>query len=254
MIGRILAAALLLTVLFLPAPGGAVDSGSPEDIFAAANQAYNEGHYQQAADGYARLIHSGHANGHVYFNLGNCYFRLDQLGKAILNYERARLTLPRDADLDYNLRYARDRAVDAIAGEQGILASTFFWVHSFTLMELFWVFAVINVLFWLAWALRLFNKREWTYYALLALLILWVMAGASFGVKWFQAHTDARAVVVQKEVDVLAGPSQGDTLLFKLHEGAVADFERSEDGWALVSLPDKKRGWVKLESVEKVRD
>jgi uncharacterized protein YgiM (DUF1202 family) len=85
---------------------------------------------------------------------------------------------------------------------------------------------------------------------LILLLIFWVITGVSFGLKWCQLKTDDRPVILQPEVNVLAGPDSQDIILFKLHSGTVVQVERSEDGWALVRLPDKKRGWVKNNAME----
>jgi len=53
-------------------------------------------------------------------------------------------------------------------------------------------------------------------------------------------------------LDVLAGPDNQDTVLFKLHAGTIVHVERSEDGWSLVRLPDKKRGWVRADTIESI--
>jgi len=182
--------------------------------------------------------------------LGNAYFKTEQLGPAILNYERARLVIPRDGDLNFNLAYARDQMRDAIPQSQGFFQAAFFWLDSLSMGELFLGFAFLNVLFWGILFIRLFLRMEWTYYLFLILLIFWVIGGTSFGLKWYQARSDDRAVVLKKEISILAGPDVRDTVLFKLHEGTIVYHERSEDGWSLVHLPDKKRGWVKAEAVE----
>jgi len=70
--------------------------------------------------------------------------------------------------------------------------------------------------------------------------------------KWYQLKTDDRAVILTEEVDVLAGPDPQDTVLFKLHEGAVAHHERSEDGWRLIHLTNEKRGWIRSLDLERV--
>jgi hypothetical protein len=84
-------------------------------------------------------------------------------------------------------------------------------------------------------------------------LIFWVIGGASFGLKWYEVGTDDRAVILSEEADVLAGPDIEDTVLFKLHAGAIVHHERSEDGWSLIRLPDMKRGWVERVSVETIQ-
>jgi tetratricopeptide (TPR) repeat protein len=223
-----------------------------EESFFMANKAYKEGRFEDAVKGYEGLIATGHGNGHIYYNLGNAYFRLEQIGKAVLNYERARIRIPRDADLNFNLDYARDQVQDVVPEDKGFLSAAFFWAHSLTMDELFLGFAGLNILFWAVLIVRLFTKSDWTYYTITVVLILWLIGGSAFGWKYYRLETDDRAVIVTKEADILAGPDKGDTVLFKLHEGTIVSYERSEDGWSLVSLPDEKRGWVTSGAVEKI--
>jgi len=242
---------LLAMVLLLTVRSEAKTNGC-EEVFFKANQAYKEGRFHEAIDGYGRLLDSGHKNGHIYYNLGNTHFRLNQIGQAILNYKRAYVHMPRDADLNFNLGYARNQTQDAISQSKSFIETIFFWLPAVTLHELSWGFVVVNLFFWAVLLVRLFRPSEWTFYTALILLVLWFLAGGSFGVKYFQEQTDDRAVILAEEVDVLAGPDTHDTLLFKLHEGAIVLLERSEDGWSLVSLPENKRGWVEKETLEKI--
>jgi tetratricopeptide (TPR) repeat protein len=245
-------ALLILLMAFFVSNAHAQTNGW-EEVFFSANQAFKAGEYQEAIDGYQHLVESGHESGHLYYNLGNAYFRANQIGEAILNYERARLLIPRDADLNFNLRHARDQMQDAISESLGFVRQTFFWLDSVTVNELFWTFSIVNVLFWGALLTRLFHRGEWNYYLSLVLLIFWLIASISFGLKWYERATDDRAVILEREVNIVAGPDVNDTVLFKLHEGSIVHFERSEEGWYLVSLPDKKRGWVQAEAVERIK-
>ena len=247
---RVLIFILPLTVFI----GSPLASASPsaEELYFEANRAYKEDRYADAISGYLRLIGDGYVNGHLYYNLGNAYFRSAQLGRAILNYKRAQLLIPRDADLNFNLRYALDQTQDAISPAPNYLRQAFFWLDGITMRELMWGFAALNILFWGILVLRLFVRPEWTYYLFMVLLIFWLVGGASLGVKWHQLNTDLRAVILSAEVDVLAGPDSSDTVLFKLHEGATVLHERTEDGWSLVRVSDSKRGWVKSSDLEQI--
>jgi len=227
--------------------------GDGEEIFFKANQAYKDGRFAEAVDGYTELLKMGHGNGHLFFNLGNAFFRLGSLGRAVLNYERARLLIPRDADLVFNLSYVRDQLQDDIEEDSAFLTMAFFWTRSMTLKELFLLFAIINIMFWAILFVRIFKKGEWTYYTTVILLIFWIIGGMSFGLKQYWISSDDRAVILEKEVDILAGPDPRDTILFKLHEGAIVHHERSEDGWSLISLSQDKRGWMKSEALEKIK-
>ena len=223
-----------------------------EEAFFKANQAYKEGHFQQAIDGYSQLVGAGFETGHLFYNLGDAYFRLNQLGQAILNYERANILIPRDPDLKFNLGHARDQTKDAISEPDGFISMVFFWLDSLNLDEFFWGFSVINVLFWGILLIRLFRSHEWSYYLVIITLAFWIIFGASFGLKWYQTTNDDRAVILKNEVNVLAGPDIRDTVLFRLHAGTVVRFERSEDGWSLIRLPDKKRGWVNADAIDSI--
>jgi tetratricopeptide (TPR) repeat protein len=242
----------LLLLFFAAGSCHASDTPSAEEIYFEANRAYKEDRYQEAIDDYLDLINNGYVNGHLYYNLANAYFRAGQLGRAILNYKRAQLLIPRDADLNFNLRYALDQSQDAVSADQNFLKQAFFWLDEITLRELMWAFVVLNILFWGILLLRLFRRPEWTYYVFIVLLIFWLVGGLSLGVKWHQLTPDLRAVVLVGEVDVLAGPDSNDTVLFKLHEGTTVHRERIEDGWSLIRLSDDKRGWLKSSAIEPV--
>jgi tetratricopeptide (TPR) repeat protein len=136
-----------------------------EEIFYEANQEYRQGKFEEAIEGYQHLIRTGHDAPRIQYNLGNSWFRLNQLGRAILAYERARMGMPRNADLNYNLAHARDRVVDAIAPEKGFFKMAFFWLPSVSLDELFWCFACLNLLLWTALLIRLFHGSEWLFYS-----------------------------------------------------------------------------------------
>jgi len=251
------AAALIFAIILLPilltdGRGLAAETASPEELFFEANRAYKEGRYQQAVAGYQQLADKGFASGDLYYNLGNACLRAGRLGPAILYYKRAQALIPRDADLNFNLRFALDQTKDAVSLPQNYLDQAFFWLDSMTLRELLWTFCLLNVVFWGILVLRLFSRPEWSYYVFIVLLIFWLMAGASLGLKWYQLKSDQRAVILAPAVDVLAGPEVNDTVLFKLHEGTTVRQERTEDGWSLIRISPNKRGWIKSGAVEKI--
>jgi hypothetical protein len=188
----------------------------------------------------------------VYYNLANAYFRSGQLGRAILNYERAKALIPRDADLNFNLRYALDQTRDAVSATQNFIGQAFFWLDELTFDELLWGFGVLNLVFWGIPVLRLFVRPEWSYYVLIVLLVFWLATGASLGMKWHQMTSDRRAVILVDEVDILAGPDVRDTVLFKLHEGTTVHRERVENGWSLIRLSENKRGWLESDDIESI--
>ncbi len=85
---------------------------APGDDFKAANQLYDAGKFAEAAAAYEKIEPK---TAHVYYNLGNAWFRENKLGLALLNYARARRLAPRDPDILANLKFAQQRlGVDEI--------------------------------------------------------------------------------------------------------------------------------------------
>ncbi len=245
---------MIVLALVLPESLWSAPAGSPEEVFFRANRSFKEARYQDAARDYGRLIESGNAGGHVYYNLADAFYKMNSHGKAILNYERARLLIPRDADLAFNLSHALEKRTDATAPPRQPLSSALFWLGSLSLAELFLIFASFNIALFAVLLLRVFVKKDWNYYLLMVLLFAWGFSGISFGLKYYEIVTDSRGVVISRQADVLAGPEAGDTVLFRLHEGTIVLQDRFESGWRLISLADGKRGWVRNKDVESIVD
>jgi len=241
---RFIMSVLTLTSMLLAIGISSASATNAEDDFFKANQAYRNGDYADAVRLYSKLAGKENASPDILYNLGNTYFRLGDKGGAILNYEKARIFLPRDADLNFNLGYVRDRLQDAVEPPGPPLQSVFFWLDSMSPNELLVLFAAANLLFFAALILRIFIKEEWAFVLLIILLVAWLGAGVSFGVKCYQTAYDDRAVIISKEASVLAGPDTKDTELFRLHAGTVVRTDKRQGGWTLIRLTADKRGWV----------
>lgn len=238
----------LLMIFSMPA-----HSSDAEEHFIAANQAYKNGDYAQAVQLYSSLIEDNHTSGDMYYNLANAYLKSGDTGHAILNYERAKLLIPRDADLNFNRAFAQDKILDAQSLQPGLFKALFFWLDSITSDELFVVFALFNVLFFSMLIFRLFRKPEWSFTLMIILFVLWGMSGLSFALTWHNHLTDNRGVIVNREVSVLSGPDTKETELFKLHAGTIIEAERTEGDWTLIRLNDEKRGWIQMNKLGLIR-
>jgi tetratricopeptide (TPR) repeat protein len=243
---------LLFVLLFTPCGVRAKNDQSAIEDFFEANRSYKNHQFQAAADGYLKLIESGVENGQIYYNLGNAYYRLGDLGRAILFFERARLLLPRDDDLLFNLSHARNQTVDAISDFRTSALRDFLGLDSINLYETFFAFTILNFSFFLLLGIRLYKKSEWSYYLSIVLAIFIGIGGCALALKWYGYSFDDRAVVLSEEIEVRAGPDPGDTALFKIHEGAIVFYERTEGNWALLHLSEDKRGWADAKQLERI--
>ena len=240
-------------------PAHAVDA-SGDNLFFKANRLYFKGEFEAAVKTYesilknynSELLFYSESCGELFYNTGNCYFRLGKKGKAVLNYERARLFMPRDDDLKYNIEYLQDMLEDNIPQKKNII-SDIFGVNFFSRTEIALLFCLVNCLLFLFLSIRIFLKTEWTFYLVNIFLIFWIVSGVSFCIMLKETTFDDRAVILEKEVDVLAGPDKKDTLLFKVHEGTMAYYEKNESNFSLIRLPDGQRGWLISSAIETIR-
>lgn len=231
----------------------ALSSDEPSNIFLEANQAYNKGDYNRAISLYERLLNSGIRNGLLYYNLGNCFFRKGETGKAILNYKNGKLYNPRDEDLTANLNYARQNIKDKTeVKDSGIHRRLFFWYYSLNLKELFLIFLVFNGIFWISVILKLFKPLPFLRAIFFVSLFLMLSGGISAATKFYVMENFKDAVVLAEEISVRSGNSSNDTILFKLHEGTEIEILDESNGWLKIKLPqDSKdmRGWVEKQFV-----
>lgn len=217
-------------------------------LFDTANQNYAAGHYVEAAHGFEQLIAREGFSVPVLFNLGNAWLKAGQPGRAILNYERARLLAPRDPGIAANLRLAREKA-NLVEPEAGIikrLADTLGW------NTLAWsgVLAMVGICV-LVFVGRV--RPEGSRATLRGLtgaggcvLILSVLALA---VRWQELD---RAVVLSADTPVRIAPAQVAGVTFKLPAGEMVQAEKSHGNFLLVRTADGHSGWVDHDQVARV--
>lgn len=210
-----------------------------------ANQLYNQNQFREAAEMYERVITGGVKNGHLYFNLGNTYFRMGNLPSAILNYAKAQTLLPRDEDIEANLEYAIRQTVDQLDGRKShAIESILFWIQDLNLNEhllaLFW----INLIFWIALAFRLHYQTSTTQSARNILLTFLLLALISTGFRWNQETDQSTGVILPQQIDVYSGWNTTTVVLFQLHQGTLVSISQEKENWYEIELPGEKKGWT----------
>ena len=113
--------------------------------FVAGEFSYKNGDYSKAIENYQLIIDGGWESGSIYYNLGNSYFRQGKIGKAILYFERARLFIPRDSDLQFNEKYARSSVgIQSLQGSSNVWENMFLnWTGFYTIEEMVLVFTFL---------------------------------------------------------------------------------------------------------------
>ena len=243
--------AVVLLLLLFPLGAGAVTKSE-------ADSAYVRGQYQQAIADYEALLKQG-GSAELYYNLGNAYYRTENVTKAVLNYERALQLSPGDRDIRFNLQIARSKTIDKIVPESEMFFIT--WYH-----------ALVNLMSVDAWArvalislalvivlllVYLFASRIWLrkvgFFCGLVLLVLFVLSNIF---AWQQKQNllfRKGAIIMEPSVTVKSTPAKNGTDLFILHEGTkVSITDSSMRGWLEIRIADGKEGWVERNKLEEI--
>lgn len=211
-----------------------------------------QGLFLQAIAGYEQLIAAGVHNAKLYYNLGNAYFRRNDLGRAILQYRRGLRLEPGNRRLQANLSYARSQRVDQIDGarQDSVLHHVLFWQRELG-PRAQWTLALTG--YGLAWACAMVQRFRrhpaWR----------WAMVGAAcfggaFLVSTLLTHTQNTAnragVVVAEEVVVRKGngESYAPQLPQPLHAGTEFDVLEERGVWLAIRLANGTDGWIRRDS------
>lgn len=255
---------LLLGVLTLLAPFEAMsgDQSLLWSLYRDGENAFRQGNellktqpeearqlFRKAALSFEGIVREGGIeNGKLFYNLGNTYFRLGDLGKAVLNYRRAEKWMPHDENLLQNLDFARSRCTDSIeAKPQARLFQTlFFWHYDtgfFTRTLLFLVF--FNGI-WICAGIYLFRRAAGLRLAMAAFAVLSLLFAGSLAANTYQASRRPAGVILAEEVTARKGDSTTFEPAFKapLHAGTEFTLLEKRAGWYHIELPDGQRCWI----------
>ena len=235
-----------LGVLFFVASARAVLAAGD---FEAANQLYDQGKFSEARTRYDSVALSGEWTANLFYNLGNCEFRLGKPGSAMLDYERALALDPGHPEAKANLALLRNQTgakAPAPSWEQyaftglsqdawAIAAAVAGWIAVFGLAAL-------------ATGARRGNTGLWLTTAAAA-----VVAAYGGGVLWLSAQERGRAIVVAESVEARLAPADSAGVADSLPAGSRVRVLSERGEWVYCELPGESRGWIPQKAIEKVR-
>jgi tetratricopeptide (TPR) repeat protein len=225
----------------------------PAADFKVAGALYDAGKFTEAISAYEKMEPKTAA---VYFNLGNAFFRAGQLGRAVVNFERARQLAPNDPDILANLKFTEERLGVLEANQppgqfsrltQMITESR--TIQQWTVDEIVGVWLVMVFIAGAIW-----RPRWKTGFVIVAVLAGCSLAGASAALLYrvVNDHSRPLAVVIATKAEARFAPLADATVHFPLGEGTKIAILEDRGQWLLVERADTQQGWVKSDAVERV--
>jgi tetratricopeptide (TPR) repeat protein len=234
----------LLALLFA---GNLFAADMPAD-FSAANKAYAEGKFSEAAAAYEKILQTGAQSPALWFNSGNAEFKAGHLGKAIAAYRQAEQLAPRDAELRANLAFVRNQVRGATLRESRWQS----WLRTFTLNELSVLAAVF---FWLLFALLIARQLQPALVPKLRgatrlAVGLAIFAGTALALQAANHFNSSIAIVTGGEATARSGPFDDAQSAFTARDGAELKVLERHDDWVQVTNGTGKTGWLNKKQVE----
>lgn len=249
----------LLVALMLTGTGmSAVQAAEyPDSLWNAGVNAYSSGQWNEAEKAWSSLLDLGIENAPLYYNLGNAWYKENDMAHAILCYERALKIDPSYSDAAYNLEFARagiqDKIVEVPAffltrwvESLGHLVSSNAWV---AIAFIFLVLGAGMVLMFLLARSSVASKAG--FITAIVYLVLSVSAFALAGVQKADYNRADSAVVMSPVCSVKSAPSGTNAKdLFVLHEGTKVEIVDRVGEWINIELSDGRQGWMLSSDIE----
>jgi tetratricopeptide (TPR) repeat protein len=229
----------------------------PEGVFESGNALYQEGDYNGAIDQYRRILEDSLASAALYYNLGNAYFKVDDLPRAILFLERAHKMAPFDREIRHNLDLANAR----IDSDFGMVRDFFlirFWRNTRKLMRptgwilstslsLCLTFALFSV--WLLGRERSYKKAGFLAGCVLAVISGFLLVMSSSSYRYWETGNEA---IVMTNEELKFAPDEISEEIIRIPEGLKVRIVDQLGDWCKVELSDKNSGWVPSQSLERI--
>ncbi|MFA5713289.1 MAG: tetratricopeptide repeat protein [Bacteroidales bacterium] len=243
---------LFLPLLFISFTLEANDNESWE----RGRNLYIEGSYQESLEHFVELEERGFLSWQLLYNIGNCHFKLNNLGSSILYYERALKLNPTNSDILYNLEFAKRFTVDRLESVPEFVLKSWFRKINYSLSSNRWayisLFAIaLTVLSFLGFRYGPNRRvRKWLFFLSLLLLLVFILSSLFSVTQKSRYYNNSEAIVFSSVMSVKNSPDQFGSTLFILHEGTkVIRVEQLEE-WSKIIISDGREGWVATQQLE----
>lgn len=245
---------IFLVVLLINFSGTAQNSA----LFEKANEAYAAQNFEQAIDLYNQILENGETSAAVHYNLANAHYKLDHIAPSIYHYEKALLLKPGDDDIENNLAFAKNMAIDAIDESPQAGFSRFFTTttSAFSASGWGWVAIFCMLLFVIFFLVYYFSRKtiikRLLFIGSMFFLLLAISSAIIGALKLNVQEESSFAIVFAEEAEVKNEPNQRGEEVFILHEGAKVEVTEEFQDWVEIQLPNGSRGWLQRSVIKRL--
>lgn len=239
---------------------GMVANSQNNVLFENATKAYNNGKYEDAVENYLKILENEEHSASLYYNLGNSYYKLNQIAPSIYYYEKALLLTPNDSEIKNNLSFARNMALDSFNEipenaitkmYSNIVGKLSFDQWSFLAVGLILLFVFSYIAFY--YFRYPFQKRAAFVTSIFAIISAVIVLFLAY-MRYDDFKSMNPAIIFVEEVTTKSEPNNRSTPVFTLHEGAKVNVTEELNNWKKIELIDGKTGWIPEEDLKLIKD
>lgn len=230
----------------------------PQTLAQQGDELYRHGQYDSALALYNEALAAGYTSAELHYNVGNTYYRLEQLGPAILHYERALRLKPSMKEAKENLALANSKTQDRIVELPRLFLVNWYYALCTHITPKTWrvIWLVLFALLAAAVATFMLSRelplRKATFSLAIAAGVLLLLSTVLLvsSTRHYNAH--AEAIVMEEAIAVRNSPEQQSLEKLILHEGAKVAVTESLAGWEKITLVDGTTGWCESHNIERI--
>lgn len=233
-----------------------ISAQSVEKLFQEANDLYKVGKYEEAIAFYEKIENEDVISSELYYNLGNCYYKLNNIAATIYNFEKALLIDPMNEDAANNLIFAKRLTIDNIEALPKSVFQKFDENYIKKLSYNSWaivavIFSIVGSLLFLLFYFSYTPSKKRLFFtgSVLCLLLLIISITISYK-EYSYSKSNIEAIVFAEKTEVKNSPTFNSEDIFTLHEGTKVKVLDSIDNWKKIKLADGKIGWIDSEDIK----
>mgnify|MGYP001202958403 FL=1 len=221
------------------------------NLFKKATEFYDNGNYQMAITYLDSIIDAGAVSSEIHYNKGNCYFKLDSLALAIVEYERGLNISPKDLDIVYNLKICNDLIIDDINQLPDLFYKQWFsnLYNTFSIYN--WQVLIIISLTLLI-VILIVNKIKTNNNLKIFTTLLFLIISFSVTIYFVGNAAEKKnmqAIVKKNVLNIRSAPTDESSVQFTIHSGTKVIIIDSVENWLNISISDGRKGWAKQKSL-----
>ena len=223
-----------------------------DSLFINANKDYANESYSEAIKKYESIINSNLESAELYYNLGNCYYKTEQIHKAIYYYEK---TLKYNSDFNdasENILLCQLKLIDKIDSMPELFYKTIFKKIKKSLSFNNWFYLTI-IFIWIVFLLSIFRvfKRRNTFVLTNLFIVALILFFITYSVNTDYTNTRS-AIIYASSTNIMSAPSDKSTNLFTLHIGTKINIKDQIGDWLNINISNGEKGWIRLSDIKEI--